>query len=248
MRRFVVTGLDLGQDLLEVRGDLFRHLATVLRLKIDTHITLTDGHGVECTGIIRSIGRESLTMALAERRSSRLCDSGPRITLYQGLPKGDKMELILQKCTELGIAEVVPFAAERSVTRIPADREVERVRRWRRIAEEAARQANRITVPTVRLAGTMAEAVREGKHSLKLLLWEDEQGMILKRALAGHPNPNGIAVIVGPEGGITPGEAALARSSGFIPASLGNRILRTETAGIAITAILQYHYGGLGDG
>jgi 16S rRNA (uracil1498-N3)-methyltransferase len=240
-------GADLSAASVRVEGDLFRHMAKVLRLKIDTPVRLADGRGAECAGIIREIGRDHLTVAVEERHAAAPSGGTLRITLIQGLPKGEKMELILQKGTELGVNEVIPFQADRSVSRIPADRQDERLRRWQRIAAEAARQAGRPDIPTVRLAGGVVEAVLDADHDLKLLLWEEERATTLKGAMADRPRPASIAVIVGPEGGLTAAEAETARNSGFIPVTLGKRILRTETAGIALVAILQYLYGDLGE-
>ncbi|AJE04584.1 16S rRNA (uracil(1498)-N(3))-methyltransferase [Geobacter pickeringii] len=247
MRRFILPGADLSGEAVEVRGDLFRHMAKVLRLKIDTSVQLADGCGIECSGVIREIGRESLLVAIMQRRATAPPAAAPRITLYQGLPKGDKMELILQKCTELGVSEVVPFPAVRSVSRVAREREAEKLRRWQRVAEEASRQAGRPLVPTVRYAADgMKGVAAEADHDLRLLLWEGEQITGLRETLSARPLPASIAVIVGPEGGITPEEAELAREKGFIPVTLGQRILRTETAGIALVAILQYLFGDLG--
>lgn len=246
MRRFILHGADLSGEAVEVRGDLFRHMAKVLRLKIDTSVQLADGCGVECSGVIREIGRESLLVAITQRRGVTPPAAAPRITLYQGVPKGDKMELILQKCTELGVSEVVPFQAARSVSRVTREREAEKLRRWQRITDEASRQAGRPLVPTVRYAADMEAVATEANHDLRLLLWEGEHDTGLREALSVRPLPESIALIVGPEGGITPEEAELARRKGFIPVTLGQRILRTETAGIALVAILQYLFGDLG--
>jgi len=247
-RRFMAPGADLSGETVRIGGDLFRHMVKVLRLKIDTPVMLADGRGGECAGIIREIGRDHLTVAVVERRAAAPSGGGPRITLIQGLPKGEKMELILQKGTELGVHEVVPFPADRSVSRIPAPRQDERLRRWGRITAEAARQAGRPDIPVVRLASGMGDAVREAHHDLKLLLWEEERVTTLKGAMADRTRPASIAVIVGPEGGLTAAEAETARGAGFIPVTLGRRILRTETAGIALLAILQYLHGDLGGG
>lgn len=246
MRRFIATDSDLSGETVEIRGDLFRHMARVLRLKIDTPVMLADGRGTECTGRIREIGRESLVVVIEERSGAAPATDAPRITLYQGLPKGEKMELILQKCTELGVTEVVPFLARRSVIRLAADREGERLRRWQRVAEEAARQAGCPVVPRVRLARSMEEVAQGADHELKLLLWEGERATGLKDVIDAHGRTPSIALIVGPEGGITPEEAERAQAGGFVPVTLGSRILRTETAGIALVAIIQYLYGDLG--
>lgn len=247
-RRFITADADLRAAFVRIEGDLFRHMVKVLRLKIDTRVKLADGRGSECTGIIREIGRDHLTVAVEERHAAAPCGGLPRITLIQGLPKGEKMELILQKGTELGVSGVVAFQAERSVSRIAADRQDDRLRRWRRIAEEAARQAGRPDVPAVRLTGGIAEAIRDSDQGLKLLLWEEERATTLKGAIGESAAPASIAIIVGPEGGLTEAEAETARKAGFTSVTLGTRILRTETAGIALLAILQYLFGDLGEG
>ena len=170
----------------------------------------------------------------------------PRITLFQGLPKGDKLEFILQKTTELGVEEVIPFIAARSVPRIRKGEEAEKVVRWQRIVQEAARQSGRGSVPEVSLAGSMAEVVNMSGHGVKFLLWEGEKVSRLKDTLAELPKPETIALIVGPEGGLSAEEAATATESGFVPVSLGPRIVRTETAGLVMMAILQFYWGDIG--
>lgn len=247
MRRFVAPDLDLSGNAVQIEGALFRHIARVLRLKIGTPLVLADGSGGECRGIIREIGRSSLLVGIEERVIPATSADEVWVTLFQGLPKGDKMELILQKCTELGASEVIPFQSARSVSRVAGERMEEKVCRWRRIAVEAARQAGRRTVPEVRFAATLAEALRTADQELKLLLWEAEETVTLKKVLSAAAAPARIAIIVGPEGGISPDEAAVAISAGFTPVTLGKRILRTETAGLAAMAILQYEFGDLGN-
>lgn len=246
MRRFFVHPQAFAEGEAVITGDLFRHMAKVLRLKIGTPVLLADGSGREFTGTIQDVGRDRLVVAIEGSHAERATAAGPAITLYQGLPKGDKLELILQKGTELGVAEVIPFTAARSISRVRNGEGADKVVRWQRIALEAARQSGRSSVPRVALAGEMREVVTDSRHALKLLLWEEEQGKRLRDALAGLPAPETVALIVGPEGGLTAEEAALARENGFIPVSLGERILRTETAGLATIAILQFYWGDLG--
>lgn len=246
MRRFLVPPEVIADGCAVITGDLFRHMVKVLRLKNGTPVLLADGAGREFTGIIRDIGKERLVVTLQGSGPARPAATGPGITLYQGLPKGDKLELILQKTTELGVAEVIPFTAARSIARIRKGEEADKVARWQRIAREAARQSGRASVPRVALAESLAEAVASARHAVKLLLWEGETVNRLKATLARLPVPDSVAVIVGPEGGLTAEEAAQAREGGFIPVSLGERIVRTETAGLAMVAILQFYWGDLG--
>jgi 16S rRNA (uracil1498-N3)-methyltransferase len=229
-----------------ITGDLFHHIAHVLRLKKGAHICLNDGSDREYTGIISRVAGESITVTLEETLTAPATESGPRITLFQGIPRGNKLELILQKCTELGVAGIVPFMASRSVARVPAGRLREKLERWQRIVREAARQSNRASVPDISFAADLAEALNLAEDPVKLLLWEEEQAGTLKKVLAELPPPERIAVIVGPEGGLTAEEVASAVKCGFVPVSLGKRIVRTETAGLAIVAILQFYWGDIG--
>jgi len=221
-------------------------MAHVLRLKKGAHLCLADGNGHEYMGTIGQVDGESLVIKLEEISIEPADEIGPKITLFQGLPKGDKLEWILQKCTELGAAEIVPFVAARSVSRPAAGRLQEKLERWRRIALEAARQSKRMTVPQVTFAADLSEVCRQSDHPVKLLLWEEEQTGTLRKLLAGVRSPERIAVIVGPEGGLTCEEVASALKCGFISVSLGKRIVRTETAGLAILAILQFYWGDIG--
>jgi 16S rRNA (uracil1498-N3)-methyltransferase len=246
LRRFFVPPEAFGDGSVTISGDLFRHMVKVLRLKPGAGVLLADGRGTESAGIIDSVGKETLIVTIQESFVAAPVAAVPRITLFQGLPKGDKLEFILQKTTELGVAEVIPFIAARSVPRIRKGEEAEKVVRWQRIVQEAARQSGRSSVPQVSLAGSMAEVVNMSGHSVKFLLWEGEKVNRLKDTLAELPKPENIALIVGPEGGLSAEEAATATAGGFIPVSLGPRIVRTETAGLVMMAILQFYWGDIG--
>ncbi len=245
MRRFFVYKGTLDDDSVTIDGDLFRHLAKVLRLKTGSRLLLADGAGIECSGRISQIGKEQLTITIEERTQLTVTETGPLITLYQGLAKGDRMELILQKCTELGVAAVVPLLTSRSIPR-PGERGSDRLERWRRIAQEAARQSKRIAIPHIAEITGFAEAINQAEQPLKLLLWEEERTNRLKPLLAATTLPPSIALLVGPEGGLSAEEAELAIAAGFVPITLGQRVLRTETAGLAMLAILQFYWGDLG--
>lgn len=246
MRRFFFDKNAVEDDSAVITGNLFRHIAKVLRLKIGTSVVLVDQDGAHYTGIIRDIGRRSLVIALEKQRPEPAIAAGPGITLFQGLPKGNKMELILQKSTELGVADVVPFIAERSIPRLPKERETERLVRWQRISREAARQSSRSTLPHISSIKDFPEILGLADQDVKLLLWERERTNRLRLILTEYPPPESIAVLVGPEGGLTDGEAEAAMETGFVPITLGSRILRTETAAIAVLAILQFFWGDMG--
>lgn len=246
MRRFFVDVALLGQSSAVISGETGRHIATVLRLKAGDTILLADGHGREAAARITSLDKEGVTVEIAPPCCTAPEDGSIRITLYQGLPKGEKLDLILQKCTELGVARIVPFMAERSVARLAGEKLDKRVQRWERIVREACRQSERRTIPTIGFAENLRTALQSDSSDLRLLLWEGEQQQGLRAVLERSEKAAAVAVIVGPEGGLTKAEAAEAVAAGFTPVTLGSRILRTETAGPAVLAILQYVLGDLG--
>jgi 16S rRNA (uracil1498-N3)-methyltransferase len=246
MRRFFIDESAITDDTAVVTGNLFCHMTRALRLKIGTGVILSDGIGRRHLGVITTIGRDHLIVRLDESSPEPARGRGPRITLYQGLPKGSKMEFILQKCTELGADSLAPFISERSVARLPRDRETERMERWLRIVREAARQSNRTTIPHLSAVTDFSEIVDAADQTVKLLLWEEEKANRLRSVLDSLPLPDSVALMVGPEGGLSGKEAAGAEAAGFIPVTLGTRILRTETAGIALLAVLQFYWGDMG--
>ncbi len=246
MRRFFVDPSLLRGSSGIISGELCRHLVTVLRLAPGEKVTLADGEGGEAVATITAVTPEGVHVDLMPCPAVPSYAATPAITVYQALPKGDKLDLVLQKCTELGAAAIVPFMAERSVTRLEGERLEKRVARWQKIAQEAARQSGRGTVPRVGFAADLAGVLRGGSHDLCLMLWEEETEQGLRGVLERADRPASIAVIIGPEGGLTPAEAALAKGAGYLPITLGSRILRTETAGLAVVSILQYLWGDLG--
>lgn len=246
MRSFFLGDNPVDGNRATVTGELYRHMARVLRLKAGSAVTLTDAAGARLLGVIEEVGAKSLTVLIETREGAPEPEQGLSITLYQGLPKGEKLDLILQKCTELGAAELVTFDATRSVVKLRGDRGAGRLERCERIVQEAARQSGRRRPPAVVLGGSLDQALSGARHEVKLLLWEDEQTTRLMEVFRAHPAPAGVAVVVGPEGGLTVEEVGVAKRHGFVPVSLGKRILRTETAGLALLAILQFHWGDMG--
>jgi len=246
MRRFFVEPELLQTRTGLISGELYRHMATVLRLGVGDAIRLADGNGNEAVATIVAVEKEGLRVEIEPAQAALPAAAMPLITIYQGLPKGEKIDLILQKCTELGVARIVPFMASRSVTRLEGERLDKRVSRWQRIATEAARQSGRDSVPEVGFGASIDEILQQGGEGLRLMLWEDEKEQGLRSLLATTPRPGAIAVIIGPEGGLSAAEAAKAVAAGYLPVTLGKRILRTETAGLAVVSILQYVWGDLG--
>lgn len=246
MRRFFVRPELLRENSGTISGELFRHISTVLRLKPGASLILADGCGHEAIAMIKDIGKEGVTLDLQPCYDVSGEEQTLSITLYQGLPKGEKLDLILQKATELGVSRVAPFNAERSVARLDSERLEKRLSRWERIVLEAARQSGRNSVPSVSFYGNVQEVLEGEEGSLKLLLWEGEKEQRLRETIVKIEKPAAVAIIIGPEGGLTSAEAAQAVRAGYLPVTLGNRILRTETAGLAVVSILQYVWGDLG--
>lgn len=220
------------------------HLARVLRLRPGDLARTVDGRGQELTVRLTRVGPSSAEGAIVSR-AVRRSESPLDLTLVQGLPKGGKMEIIVRMATELGVCRVVPVTTDRVVVRAEPSRFTERLRRWQRIAKEAAKQSGRAVIPEVLPLRTLDTWLHEPRPvGLLLCLWESE-GTGLAALLPAAP-PARATLIVGPEGGLTEHEVQNLRAAGALVAGLGPRILRTETAGPVGLALLQARWGDLG--
>lgn len=240
MRRFFVAAEVLAVERPVLPEEVVRHL-TVLRLAAGEEILLLDGEGGVARCRLAALGKRSGEAEVLARWREN--DTAFPVTLLQALPKGDKMELILQKGTELGVGGFVPVLTGRSVAQPGAERGEARRERWQRIVCEAARQCRRPCLPSLAAPQPLDAALAAVSAELRLMLWE-EGSRPLSAVLPASP-PASAAVLVGPEGGFSATEATQARRAGFVPVRIGPRILRTETAGFAAAAILQYLYGDL---
>ncbi|MDO8682941.1 MAG: 16S rRNA (uracil(1498)-N(3))-methyltransferase [Armatimonadota bacterium] len=237
-RRFFVNPNQISDGRVVITGSCARQIHTVLRLRKGDQISVLDGLG---NLYVCRLDEVSSREVIAEVTDTCTCDNDPsiKLTLAQGLPKGDKVELVVQKATELGISEMALFASERTVARPSADKIAQRLARWESIAKEASEQCCRATIPTITGVLDYDELLsRVAGFDLALVAWEDESDIMLKDALGEAPAGARILLIVGPEGGLTEREVAAAKQAGAIPVSLGKRILRTETAAIAGCAII----------
>jgi 16S rRNA (uracil1498-N3)-methyltransferase len=222
-------------------------MARVLRLQPGDEILLCNGEGIDFNATIQEIGKRSLSLKITDSVAAVTeASKGPTLTLIQGLPKGEKFDLIIQKATELGIHSIVAFPAAHSVVKISKEQEECRISRWNKIAAEASRQSERRCIPTITLAKNLDTALRGVTDSVKLFLWEREANNHLRTILPGAYHPASLVILVGPEGGFSADEVSLAKAYDCIPVSLGPRILRTETASLAILSILQYQFGDMG--
>ncbi|WP_298036200.1 16S rRNA (uracil(1498)-N(3))-methyltransferase [uncultured Desulfuromonas sp.] len=244
MRRFFVPEQTLCGSEVPLFGETLHHLGTVLRLPEGEEVLLLDGAGTVCRCRIEALAKAEGKARVLKRWQET--ETAFPVHLYQALPKGERMELVLQKGTELGIRAFTPLLAGRTIPRLPAARAEKRRQRWERIVREAARQCRRPCLPRLDAPRTMTEALPECDQELRLMLWE-QGSRPLNEVLPPAP-PRSAAILVGPEGGFGADEAGQAREAGFLPVRIGPRILRTETAGFAVAAILQYLYGDLGAG
>ncbi|HEX3903244.1 MAG TPA: 16S rRNA (uracil(1498)-N(3))-methyltransferase [Polyangia bacterium] len=241
-RRLFVPGERLTGAQVTLTGPEHRHVGRVLRARPGETLTLFDGAGAEVEARVVRVAAAETELALGERRAV----AGPAVplTLLVAVPRGPRMDLLVQKTSELGVARIVPVVTERSVAR--PDAEAGRRARWEKIAREAARQCGRADLPAVAAPLPLAEALAgPDLPARRLALFEGERTRSLRAALAGA-EPSATALLVGPEGGFAPAEVTAARAAGFEAVGLGDRILRVETAAIVAVALVAGAYGMLG--
>jgi 16S rRNA (uracil1498-N3)-methyltransferase len=230
---------ELAPGRVEIHGAGFHYLAHVLRARPGDKVVLFDGAGQEADAIIEVVAEAGLVLSVSAPRAA--ATRGAPITLLCGLLKGEKMDLVIQKATELGAARIVPLVTDRSVVRLDEERGEARRARWSRIAAEAARQSRRADVPEIAAPTDFGAALAAAApHALRLLLHEGETAPLRL------DEPLEVVVAVGPEGGFSPEEVAAARAAGFQVAGLGPRVLRAETAAIAALAVVGYLLAGAG--
>jgi 16S rRNA (uracil1498-N3)-methyltransferase len=244
MRRLYVPADQLLGARTIVDGEAHRHLARVLRARAGDRLTLFDGAGGEVDAEIVSVGRDNTVLSLGTHRLVPT-PAGARIVLLQSLARGERMDWIVQKTSELGVSRVVPVVTARSMAKVDAANGSKQRARWEKIAREAARQSGRADVPdigeAIALRDALASSVREG--DLRLALWESSEGHPLRQALSAAPAA--VTLLIGPEGGFADDEIAAASAAGFQIVGLGPRILRVETAAIVAVALVQAATGGL---
>lgn len=237
--RFFVSPATLHDDQILIDGEPHHHLRNVLRIKPGAKLLLLDGLGQCCEARLEQVHAES-SLAKVLRRWQESETALP-ITLLQALPKKDKFDLVLQKGTELGITCFQPVETEHAIPTLAEGRKDKREQRWQRIIKEAARQCRRSLLPELKPLKPLQEVLAESSEELKLVLWE--AGSIPLVEVLPQQSPAGVRLLVGPEGGFSQTEMKNILAAGFQAVHLGPRILRTETAGLAASPILQYLYG-----
>jgi len=248
MPRLLLPHMEPSQEV-RILGDKARYLHTVLRCKPGDTLTLFDGKGSLCRATLTSVTKNEV-LAETGKPLSSATESSLEIVLIQGILKGERMDVVMQKTTELGVMEIIPVVTERSQIRATG-----RIARWRKIVEEASRQSNRTLVPIIHDVISFKEAllqdpkfklISEGDYIKGFLFWEHD-GIMAKEALNRMKGALRVTIAIGPEGGFSEQEIEIAKSGGLLITSLGTRILRAETAAIAALVIMQHVLGDMGN-
>lgn len=243
MYHFFVEENAIADGLVHITGDDVNHIRNVLRMTAGEQVIISrknDSEDVDYYCSLTQITEREVTARIDWTEETRELTN--KIYLFQGLPKGDKMELIIQKSVELGVYEVIPVAMNRSVVKLDAKKEAGKLKRWQAISESAAKQSKRSIIPAVKQVMTVKEALSYAKEmNVKLLPYENEKGITQTRSMISEIQAGeSVAVLIGPEGGFAPEEVEAAKNSGFRTVTLGKRILRTETAGLMMLSVLAY--------
>lgn len=242
MQQFFAEPSWIRENKIFMQGSDVNHIRNVLRMKPGEDVRVNDGRGKTYLCCISSYEEQTAVLDILKELDSDT-ELPSRIILFQGLPKGDKMEWIVQKAVELGVYAIVPFAAKRSVVKLDEKKAAKKQARWQLIAKGAAEQSGRCIIPEVSTVRTFAEALgMAGELDVVLIPYELEEGMketvrILEEIAPGQS----VGIFIGPEGGFEEEEVERAKAAGAHAVTLGKRILRTETAGLTALSILMYH-------
>jgi len=242
MRRFLVEKDRISGNRAFLKEDEARHIGKVLRLGVGDTIYLLDEEGSTYHAMITARDAKTVEVEIVEKIPPQK-ETSMEIVLGQAIPKAQKMDLIVQKATELGVSSIIPFLSDRSVPLLDAERSLRKRMRWQKVAVEATKQCGRTIVPQVDAIIPFRGLLnRWDENSLKIMLWEDEKNNTLKDLLKTHQPSARVVILVGPEGGFSGQEVNMAREAGFHTVSLGKYILRTETAGMSLLSIVHYEW------
>ena len=242
MPRFFVSPDSIKEREIEITGTDVNHIKNVLRMQSGERVEICNGEGTDYDCVIKSIERDSVLLDVEDRYPSST-ELKNKIYLFQGLPKSDKMELIIQKAVELGVYEIIPTVTSRCIVKIDAKKEEKKLARWQQISEAAAKQSGRGIVPEIKAPMSLKEALEYAKGADTVLVpYEKAVGIEGTRAILSEAKKGSVAVFIGPEGGFEEKEISLAEESGAKAITLGKRILRTETAGLCILSVLMMNF------
>lgn len=241
MHHFFVTPQQISGDKIRIEGGDVNHMKNVLRMKLHEKAEISDGESRTYLCEVEAYEEDVAVLHILEEMEA---DTEPasKLYLFQGLPKSDKMELIVQKAVELGVYQVIPVAMKRSVVRLDDKKAVKKADRWNSIAESAAKQAGRSRIPEVTMPLSYKEALKMAEElDVMLLPYELAGGMeVTREVIRQIKSGQSVGIFIGPEGGFEPEEVDAAVSMGAKVITLGRRILRTETAGLATLAVLMF--------
>ncbi|HEX3022255.1 MAG TPA: 16S rRNA (uracil(1498)-N(3))-methyltransferase [Lachnospiraceae bacterium] len=242
MYRFYVEDSQIGDEIVTIEGSDVNHIKNVLRMRIDEELILCNGKGEDYHCAIENMSSDTV-----EARINQVVETDTelpaKIYLFQGLPKKDKMELIIQKAVELGVYQIIPVMMKRTVVKLDdRKKEQKKLERWQSIATSAAKQSGRGIIPEVCPVATYKEAILKAKElDYNVLPYENAKGMEdTKRIIREAVGTKSIGIFIGPEGGFEDEEVTLAIESGVKPVTLGKRILRTETAGLTMLSVFMF--------
>lgn len=242
MQHFFVVPDQVRDGYIEITGSDVNHMKNVLRMKTGEQLEISDGNNKKYLCEIESLEADKVTVRILEEREAEN-ELPSKLYLFQGLPKSDKMELIVQKAVELGVWGVIPVATKRAVVKLDEKKAAKKRERWNGISESAAKQAGRNVIPEVKQVMSFREALSYAA-SLDVLLisYELAEGMQATKERIRKIQPGqSVGIFIGPEGGFEREEVELAVAAGAYPVTLGRRILRTETAGMTMLSVLMYH-------
>ncbi len=226
-----------------IDGSDVNYLKNVLRLKPGDEIIVLDSRSREYSSKIISLSNNGTIKAELIKEKHPETESKIKVTIAQGIPKNPKMEIVIQKSTELGAEKIIPVRTERSIVNISAEKESGRIDRWRKIAKEAAEQSGRTMIPFIEGIRNLDDVLAQSDgFDGRMILWEMEREMTLKKFLQKNKKIKNLLVLIGPEGGFSRREADLAKKNGFEAVSIGSRILRTETASLAVLSMISYEF------
>lgn len=241
MHHFFVEPQCVGEEEIRITGSDVNHIKNVLRMTNGEELLISDGQGKDYCCIITNLSDDEIVAKITEENAERT-ELSSKFVLFQGLPKSDKMELIVQKAVELGAYEIVPFKAKRCVVKLDDKKADSKIKRWQSISESAAKQSKRGIIPNVHEVMTFKDAVEYAKtFDISVIPYENFKDMTATREVMDKIGPDmKVGIFIGPEGGFDSEEVDYAFQNGIHPISLGKRILRTETAGLAILSVLMF--------
>lgn len=241
MRRFFVEPEQVEGSVIHITGSDVNHIRNVLRMDLEDTLVISCQEGLEYTCYIEQMDEQEVAAHIMYVQDTR-AELPSKVYLFQGLPKSDKMEWIIQKAVELGVYGVIPVETMRTVVRLDEKKAAKKVQRWQQIAESAAKQSGRGYIPRIHPVCSFAQALEYGQRcQIKWIPYERAEGMAAARQRIEDLKPGqDIAIFIGPEGGFDEREIEGAKEKGYVPLTLGRRILRTETAGLALLSVLMF--------